>query len=83
MNDFFEPGCAIYADEGGTEPHSDGIKIERAPLSDGSVSFNVLFDEGARKDRPGLSLRFACISEEAAWAFADELAHISWIEDRA
>lgn len=55
---------------------------KRAELTDGSASFNVLYDEGARYGRPGLRLRFACASEQLAWAFADELANLSWIEVR-
>lgn len=74
-----------FADyEDGTEPHSDGVEIERSVLSDGSVAFNVLYrDTAASADGKGkaLALRFACIDEKAAWAFADALESVSWVEE--
>ena len=70
--------------EGGTEPHSEGIKIERCVLSDNSVTFNVLYRDVAATEGGGgrsLALRFACTSERAAWDFADGLADVSWVEE--
>jgi hypothetical protein len=59
----------------GVAKYSDGVRVERTVLSDGSVAFEVTYwpwGDG--------NLRFAAASESHAWDLADALDRVAWIQ---
>lgn len=72
-----EPKIGNYADGEAPymyEPHSEGVLVEREELSDGSHVYNVRYSQP-----DGLRLRIGVISEEYAWALAEELARVAHV----